>query len=441
MLKATVAGEVRADRLSRALYSTDASVYQIVPAGGRAARVPRPTSWRRSGPAGSFGVPLTARGGGTSQAGQSIGPGVILDCSKHFNRVLEINPAERWARVEPGCVLDDLNRALQAARPPVRPGYLDLQPGDDRRHGRQQLVGDALGLLRQDDRPCARAEGRPGRRQRRRDSARSTHAELEARCRQEDLEGACYRVTRRLAAEHADEIDAAVPEDPPPRRRLQPRRLCPRPAGDRRRRPVQPGPPVRRLGGDARRDGRGQAPAGRAAPRQGDARRRVRRPARRPGVRPRPSSRTARRPSRWSTTTCSTARSSTPRPSRLRDFLQGDPGAILIIELYGDDAGELAPAARRARSRPASAGRRRPPARGAPTPRHRRGSGSCGRWRWASRWPRRGRQGDLVRRGHGRRPRAPARLHRRVPRRSSPGTAPRPGSTPTPRSAACTSGR
>ena len=60
-----------------------------------------------------FRVPITARGGGTSQAGQSIGPGVILDCSKHFNRVLEINAAERWARVEPGCVLDDLNLALK----------------------------------------------------------------------------------------------------------------------------------------------------------------------------------------------------------------------------------------------------------------------------------------------------------------------------------------
>src|SRR5206468_8182171 len=45
--------------------------------------------------------------------GQSIGPGVILDCSKHFNRVLEIDPAGRRARVEPGCVLDDLNAVLK----------------------------------------------------------------------------------------------------------------------------------------------------------------------------------------------------------------------------------------------------------------------------------------------------------------------------------------
>ena len=70
-------------------------------------------SWPPSRVCGRFGVPITARGGGTSQAGQSIGPGVILDCSKHFDRVLEINPTERWVRVEPGCVLDELNRALK----------------------------------------------------------------------------------------------------------------------------------------------------------------------------------------------------------------------------------------------------------------------------------------------------------------------------------------
>src|SRR5438128_8436 len=53
-----------------------------------------------------FGVPLTARGGGTSQAGQSIGPGVIVDFSKYLQSILEINAPERWVRVEPGCVLD-----------------------------------------------------------------------------------------------------------------------------------------------------------------------------------------------------------------------------------------------------------------------------------------------------------------------------------------------
>src|ERR1700745_2693755 len=62
---------------------------------------------------GRFGVPLTARGGGTSQAGQAIGPGIILDCSKYLDRVLEINAPASWVRVQPGCVLDDLNRAVK----------------------------------------------------------------------------------------------------------------------------------------------------------------------------------------------------------------------------------------------------------------------------------------------------------------------------------------
>ena len=101
--------------LSRALYATDASVYQIVPL-----MVAFPATADDVAAAmrvcAQFGVPITARGGGTSQAGQSIGPGVILDCSKHFDRVLEINPVERWARVEPGCVLDDLNLALKPYR-------------------------------------------------------------------------------------------------------------------------------------------------------------------------------------------------------------------------------------------------------------------------------------------------------------------------------------
>src|SRR6516162_9097359 len=107
-----VAGEVRFDRLSRALYSTDASVYQIVPLGvvfpkSAADIVATVKTCAR------FGVPLTARGGGTSQAGQCIGPGVVLDCSKYLDHLVEINAAEGWARVQPGCVLDDLNRQVQ----------------------------------------------------------------------------------------------------------------------------------------------------------------------------------------------------------------------------------------------------------------------------------------------------------------------------------------
>src|SRR5437773_4692835 len=119
-LKKATSGEVRFDKLSRALYSTDASVYQIVPLG---VVLPRTEAdiVNTVRTCARFGVPLTARGGGTSQAGQCIGPGVILDCSKYFHEVLEINAAGRWVRVRPGCVLDDLN--LQ-----VRPHGLQFAP-------------------------------------------------------------------------------------------------------------------------------------------------------------------------------------------------------------------------------------------------------------------------------------------------------------------------
>src|SRR5438105_2843211 len=111
VLKEALAGELRFDRLSRALYSTDASVYQIVPLAVILPRSEQDVIATVKACA-RFGVPITARGGGTSQAGQAIGPGVVLDCSKYLNRVLEVNAAERWARVQPGCVLDDLNQQL-----------------------------------------------------------------------------------------------------------------------------------------------------------------------------------------------------------------------------------------------------------------------------------------------------------------------------------------
>jgi FAD/FMN-containing dehydrogenase/NAD-dependent dihydropyrimidine dehydrogenase PreA subunit len=111
-LEAAIDGEVRFDKVSRALYSTDASVYQIEPLG---VVIPRSAEAvvAAVAVAAKHGVPITPRGGGTSQAGQSIGAGLVLDTSKHLNRILEINPDEQWARVEPGVVLDELNAALK----------------------------------------------------------------------------------------------------------------------------------------------------------------------------------------------------------------------------------------------------------------------------------------------------------------------------------------
>ena len=111
-LASHIQGEVRFDALSRALYATDASVYQIYPLGvvvpkSRADILHTLAVCRR------HGCSINMRGGGTSQAGQSIGAGIQIDTSKFYNRILEVNAKERWARIEPGVVLDELNAHLQ----------------------------------------------------------------------------------------------------------------------------------------------------------------------------------------------------------------------------------------------------------------------------------------------------------------------------------------
>src|SRR5262245_8623754 len=111
-LESQLEGEVRFDTVSRALYSTDASVYQIEPLGVIVVKS-RDDVIRTVRICANHKCPLTMRGGGTSQAGQAIGAGLQVDTSKYFNRLLEVNPAERWARVEPGIVLDELNAALK----------------------------------------------------------------------------------------------------------------------------------------------------------------------------------------------------------------------------------------------------------------------------------------------------------------------------------------
>src|SRR5438876_4055426 len=86
-LAAQIEGEVRFDRISQALYSTDASVYQILPLGVVIPKT-RDDVVRTIDVCRKFGVSITARGGGTSQAGQAIGPGLQLDFSKYLNKVL-----------------------------------------------------------------------------------------------------------------------------------------------------------------------------------------------------------------------------------------------------------------------------------------------------------------------------------------------------------------
>ena len=112
-LRERLKGEVRFDDGSRALYATDASNYRQVPIG---VVIPRDVDDVIATVAAcrEYGAPVLSRGGGTSLCGQCCNVAVVIDFSKHMNRVLEIDAGARTARVQPGCVLDDLR--TQAAR-------------------------------------------------------------------------------------------------------------------------------------------------------------------------------------------------------------------------------------------------------------------------------------------------------------------------------------
>ncbi|MCK1534649.1 MULTISPECIES: FAD-binding and (Fe-S)-binding domain-containing protein [unclassified Bradyrhizobium] len=107
-----VTGDVLFDPFSRGRYATDASFYQIVPAG---VVVPRTMdeALKALAIARDEGLKMTPRGGGTSQCGQTVNDGLVVDLSKHLNRILSLDVEGRTCVVEPGIVLDDLNRQLK----------------------------------------------------------------------------------------------------------------------------------------------------------------------------------------------------------------------------------------------------------------------------------------------------------------------------------------
>src|SRR5215468_3044260 len=111
-LKAEIAGDVLFDRFSRGRYATDASHYQVMPVG---VVVPRDvaSAERALELARQEGMSVLPRGGGTSQCGQAVNSSLVIDCSKHLTRVIELDVPGRRCVVEPGLVLDDLNRMLK----------------------------------------------------------------------------------------------------------------------------------------------------------------------------------------------------------------------------------------------------------------------------------------------------------------------------------------
>jgi FAD/FMN-containing dehydrogenase/Fe-S oxidoreductase len=111
-LKAEVDGEVLFDQFNRGRYATDASHYQVMPVG---VVVPRDVAAaeRAIALARQEGISVLPRGGGTSQCGQAVNASLVIDCSRHLTRMVELDVPGRRCMVEPGIVLDDLNRALK----------------------------------------------------------------------------------------------------------------------------------------------------------------------------------------------------------------------------------------------------------------------------------------------------------------------------------------
>ncbi len=208
-LRSRLDAEVRFDDVSRALYATDASVYQIEPLGVVLPRT-QDALRRLVSICASFRCPITMRGGGTSQAGQAIGPGLIVDTSKYLTAVLELNAAERWVHVEPGIVLDELNARLTphglrfapdvstASRATVGGMMANNSSG-----ARSILYGKTIDhVLEQDvvlsDGSVARFGPLAP------DALRSAAAG-------DTLEARCYRVVRDLTEEHRAEIERRFP--------------------------------------------------------------------------------------------------------------------------------------------------------------------------------------------------------------------------------------
>jgi FAD/FMN-containing dehydrogenase/Fe-S oxidoreductase len=134
-LRAVVRGEVDASRRRRAEYSTDASNYRVVP---EMVVFPRDVDdvLAVAEVARRRGEPLTLRGGGTSIAGNAVGPGIVVDTSRHLNRVLAVDEDAQTARVQPGVVLSDLQAAAAA---------YGLRFGPDPSTGSRATLGGMIG--------------------------------------------------------------------------------------------------------------------------------------------------------------------------------------------------------------------------------------------------------------------------------------------------------
>lgn len=205
-----IRGNLHADPISLGLYATDASMYQMLPL-AVITPLDRSDMVKTVRLCAELGLPLVARGGGTSLTGQSIGEAVILDVSKHMTRVLELNLDEGWVRVEPGVVCSELNALLKphgvhfapdpATENRANIGGMIANNAAGMRSVRYGMTIDHVLAL-----DLALATG----------EVLNLHAldaqQLAAKCKMTDREGGIYRGLRDLIMRHADEIRARYPK-------------------------------------------------------------------------------------------------------------------------------------------------------------------------------------------------------------------------------------
>ena len=208
-LRKRVSGEVRFDPYSRVLYSTDASIYQMEPVG---VVIPRGVEdvLAVMELAAREKIAVLPRCGGTSLAGQAVNHAIVMDFSKYMDRVLEVNPEEGWARVEPGIVLDRLNghvapHGLQYAPDPTTSNRACVGGGiGNNSCGSHSVIYgktidhvlDLNAVLSDGSRAYFRPLERP---------------ELEAKLAGDGLESEIYRHVQRIAQENRDEILSRYP--------------------------------------------------------------------------------------------------------------------------------------------------------------------------------------------------------------------------------------
>ena len=208
-LKRRVSGEVKFDPFSRVLYSTDASIYQMEPVG---VVIPRNVEDVLAviEVAKENGVPVLPRAGGTSLAGQTVNHAIVTDFSKYLNQIIEVNQEEQWARVQPGIVLDDLNRqllpcGLMYAPDPTTSSRACVGGGvgNNSCGAHSVIYGKTLDHIKEVS--VILSDGTQSHFQ------ELDPRELEAKLSGAGLESEIYRGVRRLAQENAAEIEARYP--------------------------------------------------------------------------------------------------------------------------------------------------------------------------------------------------------------------------------------